>query len=227
MASALTLRREFLEVVQLKFLDVRTADDLQWPLMTPNGTTLPTPVADKFAKRARLNSLRFDDDNDSVADNDDDSVALRRYWDGVRARYEASTLDAASLATSHHANSLPAHWAVVSLSVSADRSSLFVARQRAGREPLVFCLPLKGRREGEDDEQLGFADAVDELGEIIRLSDEATRGAVNVDKDCKRARAKWWAERSALDKRIKELLENIEFCWLGAFKVGLRPLILR
>lgn len=84
----------------------------------------------------------------------------------------------------------------------------------------MFCLPLKGRRESEDDEQLGFEDALDELREIIQASDEVTRSAVHLDKNCKRARAKWWAERSALDKRMKELLDNIEFCWLGAFKVG-------
>ncbi|KAJ3513288.1 hypothetical protein NMY22_g15087 [Coprinellus aureogranulatus] len=33
----------------------------------------------------------------------------------------------------------------------------------------------------------------------------------------------WWKGRHALDLRLKELLENIEFCWLGAFKTILSP----
>ena len=63
------------------------------------------------------------------------------------------------------------------------------------------------------------SDAVGELREIIRQSDQGTREAANVNKDDRKERAAWWANRSALDKRLKELLENIEFCWLGAFKV--------
>lgn len=62
-------------------------------------------------------------------------------------------------------------------------------------------------------------DALHELREIVRLSDEGTRRAVHVKSDDPQARADWWAERAALDKRLQALLENIEFCWLGAFKV--------
>jgi separase len=67
---------------------------------------------------------------------------------------------------------------------------------------------------------LGLQEALTELFEIVRLSDEGTRNAKHVKKDDPAARAAWWKERVALDTRLKTLLENIEFCWLGAFKVG-------
>lgn len=64
-----------------------------------------------------------------------------------------------------------------------------------------------------------FDGAVRELREIIRLSDEGARGAMAAAEGGKEARIRWWAERVELDKRMKLLLEDIEFCWLGAFKV--------
>ena len=107
-------------------------------------------------------------------------------------------------------------------------------------ETLIFCIPLKGRREPDSEEegeeteplpvaeggQMGYKEVIWELNEVIRLSDEGTRGAVNVDKTDKHARAQWWKERSDLDKRLKTLLENVEFCWLGAFKVLLSAMYL-
>ena len=33
------------------------------------------------------------------------------------------------------------------------------------------------------------------------------------------AKIAWWDSRKQLDQRMKDLVENIEFCWLGAFKV--------
>ena len=96
---------------------------------------------------------------------------------------------------------------------------MFVTRQRARQRPLIFCLPLKGRREGQEDEHLTYDDAITELKEIIRLSDEGAQQAGGVKKDDKAGRVAWWKGRTDLDKRLKELLTDIEFCWLGAFKV--------
>jgi separase len=41
---------------------------------------------------------------------------------------------------------------------------------------------LKGRRESEDNEHLTFDDAIKEFKDIIRLSDQATKGVVDVKK---------------------------------------------
>ena len=70
----------------------------------------------------------------------------------------------------------------------------------------------------DDEEYLSFDDALSEMGEIIRLSNESTKSAVNIKNDPE-ARQNWWKERAGLDTRLKELLQSIEFCWLGGFKV--------
>ena len=41
----------------------------------------------------------------------------------------------------------------------------------------IFCLPLKGRWESDEDEHLTYEDAMTELWTIVELSDEATRHA--------------------------------------------------
>lgn len=115
----------------------------------------------------------------------------------------------------------PPHWTVVYVSLTPDKSTLFISRQNISSEPLMFCVPLKGRRESDGEEHLTFDDAVKELAEIIRLSNQGTRNAVNVRNDDPQARTARWAERNVLDKRMQALLENIEFCWLGAIKVSI------
>lgn len=209
-----------IETIQHKFLDFQAFDDLQWPLINPSGSPLPRP---KNSLRSRLN---FDDsDMDDEADNGLDDKSLKAYWEFIRVKYQTHTFDAPTLSSSQM-SSLPSTWTVVHISVTEDKSSLFVTRQRGGditNDPLLFCVPLKGRRESngeEEDEHLTFEGALGELNEIVRLSDEGTRGAVHVRSEDQAARVKWWKDRGELDTRMRELLENIEFCWLGAFKVS-------
>ena len=210
-STAITLRRELLEAIQQKFPSPQTFDDLQWPLITPNGSPLPQP---KTGTRARMMLMGSDDDDDSNLNE----AFLKQYWESVRDKYNNRSLDIVNLSTPQ-TDYLPKNWTVVSINITDDKNTMFVTRQRAQREPLIFCVPLKGRRETEEDEHLTFDDALNELKQIITLSNQGTRQAVHVKNDDPQARASWWAERSVLDKRMQELLENIEFCWLGAFKV--------
>jgi separase len=206
-----------LEAIQLKLPDPSAADDLRWPLMTSSGEPLAAPPSTRHKKRMKAQPRNDSDEEDEDVDLED--ANMKTYWTGVRQRHAAFSLDEQTL-ISDQAKHLPEHWVVVHISVSEDKNTMFISRQRANHQPLVFCLPLKGRREGDDDEeQLGFEDVVAELEEIIRLSDESTRNGQSVPNH-RDARAAWWAERAALDKRMMELVGNIEFCWLGAFKVG-------
>ncbi|EMD38775.1 hypothetical protein CERSUDRAFT_92811 [Gelatoporia subvermispora B] len=215
LATSLTLRRELLETLQHKFPDWQNLDDLRWPSV--NGSSTVVPLTRKLAK---LN-LRFDSDEE--ADASDEESDMKDFWTTIRKKYQSQSLDLAVL-TAPRSTSLPAHWTVVNISITEDKNTMFISRQRHNSQPLVFCLPLKGRRENVEDEQhLTFDDALEELKEIIRLSDEGTRQAANVHKDDRKARAAWWTDRRALDQRMRELLENIEFCWLGAFKTILGP----
>jgi len=213
-STAVTLRRELLEAIQQKFPDFQAFDDLQWPLLiTATGSPLPRP---KTRMRARM--ALIDSDDDEEENSSFDQTSLKRYWERIRERYNNRSFNLANLSIPQ-ADSIPKNWTVISINITEDKSTMFVSRQRPQHEPLVFCVPLKGRRETEEDEHLTFDDALNEFKQIITLSNQGTRQAIHVKNNDPQARAAWWAERSALDKRLQELLENIEFCWLGAFKV--------
>ncbi|KAG8895793.1 hypothetical protein FRC00_006914 [Tulasnella sp. 408] len=210
-SAAVTLRREMLECIDNKFPNISQANDLAWPTMNVNGSPHP-------ASHAVAQGLMFAQDSDED-DEDDEETDMQAYWQMVKKRYRSETLDAAGLACPM-VDLLPEHWTVVNISVTDDKQTLFISRQRARCEPLIFCLPLdrQGRREMGDDEEepLSYEKAIEELQDIIRLNDETAKNAKDIQD--KEGRAAWWAERGNLDLRLKELLENIEFCWLGAFK---------
>lgn len=199
-----------LEAIQQKFSDFQSFDDLEWPLITTNGLPLPRS---NTRVRARLAMMDPDKDDSDLGD-----TSFKRYWESIRENYRNRAYNVESLSTSR-IDLLPKNWTVISINITEDRNTMFVTRQRAQNEPIIFCLPLKGRRETEEDEHLTFDDALNELKQIITLSNQGTRQAIHVKNDDTQARTSWWAERIALDKRMQELLENIEFCWLGAFKV--------
>ncbi|PFH48873.1 hypothetical protein AMATHDRAFT_148907 [Amanita thiersii Skay4041] len=220
-SSAISLGREMLEAIRYKFLDFTNMDDLEWPLLTPEGK----PLQQTPKKTGRVLFDVFNPDEDG----DPSETKLKEYWEFVKNKYHSSVCDTET--TSYSAmQELPPNWTVVHMNITGDKSSLFVSRQRggsAGNSPLIFCVPLKGRREngaGEEDENhLTFDDVMKELREIIQLSDESTRAASRIAPEDVSARKNWWKERRDLDQRLKKLLENIEFCWLGAFKTVLNP----
>ncbi|KAF8623369.1 hypothetical protein AX17_007447 [Amanita inopinata Kibby_2008] len=222
-SAAVTLRREMLEAIQHKFIDHRTVDDLEWHLMSPEGKALPRPTPKPA--RSIFDSVQNSDDND---DNDLKERHLKSYWEYVQKRYQSQGYDAKSL-SSRSLEILPTDWTVIHINVTTDKSTLFVSRQRGNAEfsPFIFCVPLKGRRDngsGDDSEEhLTLEDALKELREIIRSSDECTRSASSISAEDNEGKMNWWKQRRDLDKRLKELVENIEFCWLGAFKTILNP----
>jgi separase len=214
---AITLRRDILGATQDKF-PALVGNDLQWPIMGADRIQNLRPHTKASPK------FSFDDDDNQ----DSDERSLKSYWNSIRSRYQTRKLDISSLSVSQMIG-LPLNWTVININVTEDKSMLFVTRQEGGdipREPLIFCIPLKGRRDngsGEDEEEnLTFGDALEEFNDIVKLSDEGTKAAAHI-KDDQEARATWWKQRGELNARMRELLENIEFCWLGAFKVcGLR-----
>ncbi|KXN84922.1 Separin [Leucoagaricus sp. SymC.cos] len=230
-AAALTLRREMLEAIHHKFPRSPSADDMQWPLITAEGAMLPPPVAgSNFAARKRVNIPvdSEDDDDDDEKSDADATPPLKSYWESVRMRYRSYSLDSFTL-SSPQTEKLPSNWTVIHINVTEDKNTLFVSRQEGGAkgDGLVFSVPLKSRRDngsGDDDEDyLTFHDVMHELREIVKLSDQGTKAAVHIKPDDGAARAAWWKQRAELDSRLKNLLENIEFCWFGAFKTILSP----
>ena len=166
---------------------------------------------------ARPNLLRFDD----TADDEPEGREMLTYWTSVRDRYRARVVDA-SISSETDINCLPGNWMIVHIAVNEAKDTLFMSRQRPNQTPLAFCVPLARTSRKEDDginAQLTFDAAVQELKDIIELNAATSKRATSVQSQDREARAAWWEERGALDTRLKELLENIEFCWLGAFKV--------
>ncbi|KAG8959161.1 hypothetical protein FRC03_008372, partial [Tulasnella sp. 419] len=204
-ATAPTLRRELGECIDHKLRDHIASDDLIWPSMNNNGTPSHPPTS--LSKRTVFHEEEDEEDTDS---------SMRQYWEAVGQRYRSLTMDPVGLAASQ-INLLPETWTVVHISVTDDKTALFISRQRPGCEPVIFCLPLdrQGRRDG-DDEHFSYEKAIEEFNDIKNLNDASAKNAKDVV--TKEGRINWWAERGQLDTRLKELVENIEYCWLGAFK---------
>jgi separase len=116
---------------------------------------------------------------------------------------------------------LPEGWSVVTINLTDDQNTLFISRQQGNREPIVFAVALnrQSKKEDDEDEQFTFQAATSELRDIIQSSDDTARNAKNID--TRDGRIEWWNTRKALDKRLEALLREIEFSWLGAFKVRL------
>ncbi|TDL24888.1 hypothetical protein BD410DRAFT_766456 [Rickenella mellea] len=210
-ASSVTLRREMIETIPRKFEHMQRQDDMAWPVMSTDGSPI---VVTQPSRNPRFDdSMEIDEDDSSISGD----AATRTYWEFILQKYQAQNFDVSSLTISE-TDQLPHNWVVVSIGVTEDKSTLLVSRQRPRHEPQIFCVPLKGRRDSDEDGQLTFDDALKELKDIIRASDDGTRRAVDINADDKEGKTAWWAERKLLDQRLKELLENIEFCWLGAFK---------
>ena len=201
-------------------------EDLEWPLLAEDGTVLPRLTTSKSTRSNRALSLSDSEDEEvSGGDSQARDNAIKAYWESIRTKYQSQILDFSTLSSSRTVG-LPSNWTIISISVTHDKGTLFISRQEGGTnstDPLIFCVPLTGRRDhgsGEDDgEQLSFENAIDELGSIVHLSNESTKVAISIKPDDGEARSNWWKQRSQLDVRMKELMENIDYCWLGAFKV--------
>ncbi|KAJ9643514.1 separin protein [Coniosporium tulheliwenetii] len=113
---------------------------------------------------------------------------------------------------------VPTNWAAISISLSEAGSDLYVTRYQASQTPFILRLPMARQSSQlmDDEDVFDFAAGKTELHEIIELSDFSTHS--QRDMSVKGAKTEWWAEREALDNRLKELLVNIENIWLGGFR---------
>lgn len=204
-SCALTLHREMLELLDSKRFG--KSDELVWP--ASNLRLAVTPDAES----ARV--TESDTGNDALCPEDrcTENATLQRRFDCFNKMEEntGKTLT----------QTLPEGWSVVTINLTDDQNTLFISRQQGNREPIVFAVALnrQSKKEDDDDEQFTFQAATSELRDIIQSSDDTARNAKNID--TRDGRIEWWNTRKALDKRLEALLREIEFSWLGAFKVRL------
>ncbi|QYT04376.1 Separase [Trichoderma simmonsii] len=112
---------------------------------------------------------------------------------------------------------IPRKWSVISISLSDNRHDLCITKFQAGQGPFILRLPLeRANSRDADSEVFNFVHGRDELLELIKLANESSHSAR--DFTAKGERGAWWAERQALDSRLKKLLVTIETTWLGGFK---------
>lgn len=116
---------------------------------------------------------------------------------------------------------IPSNWTTISMYVDELCEHLHVVRYEAERSPFIIRLPLNRENiEDPDEETFSFEDARAELNAIVCGSD-ATVHAARDNADTmkqKGAKTKWWADREALNDRLKDLLLNIENMWFGGFR---------
>ncbi|CAG9985690.1 unnamed protein product [Clonostachys byssicola] len=112
---------------------------------------------------------------------------------------------------------VPENWSVISMSLSEDQHDLCITKFQAGHSPFILRLPLeRANSRDADSEIFNFFHGRQELLEIIKMANETSHSSR--DLTTKAARNAWWAEREALDGRLKELLMAVETTWLGGFK---------
>lgn len=193
----MTLHRELLEAIEGKFYDYKL-NDTAWPQLDPS---------------SREAIQTSDSDDDDVLDE----LPLKSYWQNVKSRY--LTNDHLSPSKSaYDLSPLPHNWAVLSISVTEDHNTMFISRHQNGHDPLVFVLPLDRQNKRDPRADLfTFDDGIQELKDIVGCSDESSRSAKT--RTTSEEKTEWWAARYALDERMKVLVNNVEYCWLGAFKV--------
>ena len=112
---------------------------------------------------------------------------------------------------------VPKPWNVISISLSEGNHDLCITKLQAGQSPFVIRLPLERASSREaDGDAFDFQQGRSELLEIIKLINKTCHDSR--DMTAKGAKGAWWAEREALDERLKELLGSIEQIWLGGFR---------
>ena len=118
--------------------------------------------------------------------------------------------------TKDYVDILPENWNVLSLSLSADSTEFVVSRLHKGSTPFLLRLPLRRGNSDDDEEQFTFEDGREEMQELIKLANQSAHAAkAQVDKQMKK---QWWKNREALDRRMENLLQNIENVWFGGFR---------
>ncbi|KAK4193652.1 Separin [Podospora australis] len=112
---------------------------------------------------------------------------------------------------------VPKSWSVISISLSEGNHDLCITKLQAGQNPFVIRLPLeRASSRDADSDVFNFQQGRSELVEIIKQINETCHSAKDVG--AQTSKTTWWANREALDQRLKELLENIEQIWLGGFR---------
>ncbi|TID20845.1 Peptidase C50 separase [Venturia nashicola] len=152
-------------------------------------------------------------ENETVAQKD---KTLK--WPTVsQARFEETAVPSATQFKEDYIDILPESWTTISISLDQAKGELLLTRYRCGQSPLILRLPMARHQSRDlDEDAFDFTAGKNEIKEIADLANFSAHDARDMSK--KGAKTQWWAEREALDLRLKEVLLNIENIWLGGFR---------
>ena len=168
----------------------------------------------------RINALKLEK-SAALVDASHELKTTPFEWPSMVAEPNDPQLSAAAF-QEEYINTIPKPWTAVSLALDESCTSLYVARYRADQAPFIVRLPFSRHQDEElGDETFDYAAGKEELQDIIQLSNTSCHN--NGDFSAKGAKSKWWSEREALDRRLQELLINMEDMWFGGFKGVFSP----
>jgi separase len=168
----------------------------------------------------RINALKLEK-SAALVDASHELKTTPFEWPSMVAEPNEPQLSAAEF-QEDYINTIPKPWTAVSLALDESCTSLYVARYRADQAPFIVRLPFSRHQDEElGDDTFDYAAGKEELQEIIQLSNTSCHN--NGDLSAKGAKSKWWNEREALDRRLQELLINMEDMWFGGFKGVFSP----
>jgi separase len=169
----------------------------------------------------RINALNFEQ-SAALADANHELRTTPFEWPTMAATQNDSPQLSAADFQEQYINTIPKPWTAVSLALDDSCTSLYVARYRADQTPFIVRLPFSRHQDEElGDEAFDYAAGKEELQDIIQLSNTSCHN--NGDLSAKGAKSNWWSEREALDRRLQELLINMEDMWFGGFKGVFSP----
>lgn len=169
---------------------------------------------------SRINALNFER-TASIVDASHEHRNTPFEWPTFEASTHEPQLNTATF-QEEYINTIPKPWTAISLYLDEACTSLYVARYRANHTPFILRLPFSRHQDEEiGDEVFDYAAGKEELREIIQLSNASCHS--NGDLSAKGAKSNWWNEREALDRRLQELLINVEEMWFGGFKGVFSP----
>lgn len=117
-------------------------------------------------------------------------------------------------------NLLPDSWTIMTIDICSETGDLLISKlnKQSGYEPIFARLPLNRMSNLEKGNLVfDFNTAVEKLNDIINKSNESIKPAVTSSIKSKEDRKNWWRLRFSLDLEMKELLDDMEHKWLGAF----------
>ncbi|ODA82575.1 hypothetical protein RJ55_01082 [Drechmeria coniospora] len=181
------------------------------PAMSSGLGTVAVDLGRNITWAREQNTLRAADNNFMSA-----SMPTSQTKSVRKCSLESSSTDLARF-QKKYVDMIPESWSVISLSLSDNHHDLCITKLQAGHSPFILRLPLeRANSRDADSEVFNFEHGREELLDIIKLANESSHSAR--DFSARGERSAWWAEREALDLRLKDLLETIECTWLGGFK---------